>query len=77
MQVIIIITYVVGLGHLSRVIAGAVEVLYLPAMGAASWWSVIGGYILPALAGNIIGGVTLVAIINHAQVVSGKHPKDE
>jgi formate/nitrite transporter FocA (FNT family) len=73
-QVIIIITYVVGLGHLSHVVAGAVEVLYLPASGAASWWSAIGGYILPALAGNIIGGVMLVAIINHAQVVAGKHP---
>jgi formate/nitrite transporter FocA (FNT family) len=75
-QVIIIITYVVGLGHLSHVIAGAVEVLYLPAIGAVSWWSAIGGYILPALAGNIIGGVMLVAIINHAQVVAGKHQAD-
>jgi formate/nitrite transporter FocA (FNT family) len=75
-QVIIIITYVVGLGHLSHVVAGSVDVLFLPAMGVASWGAVIVGYILPALAGNIIGGVTLVAIINHAQVVAGKQQHD-
>jgi formate-nitrite transporter family protein len=74
--VIIIITYVVGLGHLSHVIAGAVEVLYLPAAGMGSWGAAIGGYILPALGGNIIGGVMLVAMVNHAQVVAGKNVQD-
>ena len=28
------------------------------------------GYMLPTLIGNIIGGVSLVAAINHAQVVA-------
>ena len=28
-------------------------------------------YLAPALAGNVIGGVTLTTALNHAQVVSG------
>ncbi|HYG11187.1 MAG TPA: formate/nitrite transporter family protein [Pyrinomonadaceae bacterium] len=69
--VIIFITYIVGLGHFSHIIAGAVEVFALAAMGGKAWGSVLGSYILPTLIGNIIGGVTLVAALNHAQVVSG------
>jgi formate-nitrite transporter family protein len=74
--VIILITYVVGLGHFSHIIAGAVEVFTLAAMGGRPWASVFGGYIVPTLIGNIIGGVTLVAALNHAQVVSGGEGKD-
>jgi formate/nitrite transporter FocA (FNT family) len=40
--------------------------------GLSSWGKVCGNYILPAFIGNVIGGVALVAAINHAQVVSGK-----
>jgi formate/nitrite transporter FocA (FNT family) len=29
----------------------------------------VGAYILPAVIGNILEGVTLVAVVNHAQVV--------
>jgi formate-nitrite transporter family protein len=32
----------------------------------------LGGFIVPTLLGNILGGVTLVAALNHAQVVSGE-----
>lgn len=74
--VIIIITYFVGLGHFSHVIAGAVEVFTLAAATDTSWFDVIGHYLVPTLIGNIIGGVTLVAAINHAQVVSGGGGQD-
>jgi formate/nitrite transporter FocA (FNT family) len=74
--VIIIITYVVGLGHFSHIIAGAVEVFALAAAGHASWAAVLGGYIAPTLAGNVLGGVTLVATLNHAQVVAGGGGED-
>lgn len=65
--VIIIITYVVSIGHFSHVIAGSVETFTLAAMGGAAWSEVLLGFILPALVGNVIGGVVLVAAINHAQ----------
>lgn len=70
--VIILVTYLVGIGHFSHIIAGAVEVFTAAAMGRDSWLHVLGSFILPTLIGNIIGGVTLVAVLNHAQVVSGE-----
>ena len=69
--VIVLITYVVGLGQLTHVIAGAVEVFYLPFRGAAGFASVLWRYVCPALVGNVIGGVTLTTALNHAQVVAG------
>jgi formate/nitrite transporter FocA (FNT family) len=74
--VIIIITYIVGLGAFSHIIAGAVEVFTLAAATQTTWGSVFGHYIVPTLIGNIIGGVTLVAAINHAQIVSGEKGQD-
>jgi formate/nitrite transporter FocA (FNT family) len=69
--VIIIITYLVGLGGFSHVIAGSTEAMYLAFIGRISWLQCVDGYIVPALIGNTIGGVSLVAAINHAQVVAG------
>ncbi|WP_162055252.1 formate/nitrite transporter family protein [Pontibacter pamirensis] len=73
--VIIIITYIVGVGHFSHVIAGAVETFTLAAMEQASWWTVLLNYILPALIGNVVGGVVLVAAINHAQIKTRESTK--
>lgn len=74
--VIVIITYVVGLAHFSHIIAGAVEVFTIAAMSEQPWLTVLGHYIVPTLIGNIIGGVTLVAALNHAQVVAGSEGQD-
>ena len=71
--VIIGITYVVGLGELSHVIAGSVEALVTVAAGAHSVWQFLGGYLVPTLIGNCFGGVALVAFLNYAQVAAGKH----
>jgi formate-nitrite transporter family protein len=30
------------------------------------------GYLLPTLIGNVLGGVTIVAALNHAQATSGE-----
>jgi formate/nitrite transporter FocA (FNT family) len=68
--IIVALTWLVGLGQLTHIIAGSVEVLYLAASGAASFAQVAAGYMAPTLIGNIIGGVALVAALNHAQVVS-------
>lgn len=70
--VIVALTYLVGLGQFSHVIAGAIEVFYVAAAGHAGWWHVVSGFVLPALAGNILGGVLLTATLNHAQVVAGE-----
>ncbi len=70
--IIIILTYIVGLGKFTHVIAGSIEALFLVWAGQIGWWDAFGGYTIPALIGNTIGGVSLVAAVNHAQVIAGK-----
>jgi len=74
--VIIILTYLIGIGHFSHVIAGAVNTFVAAWGGDRGWLDVLGRFIAPTLIGNIIGGVTLVAALNHAQVVSGGGGQD-
>lgn len=69
--IIIIITYVVGLAQLAHIVAGSVEVLYVVVSGEVSFWDYLGGFMVPTLVGNVIGGVSLVAALNHAQVRAG------
>ncbi len=66
--VIILITSLVGLAELPHSIAGSVEVLYLVMTGVATWAQYFGQFLMPTLLGNIVGGVSLVAALNHAQV---------
>lgn len=68
--VIVGVTWLVGVGNFTHIIAGSVEVLFLVTTGALSWTHYLGGYMVPTLLGNILGGVSLVAALNHAQVVS-------
>jgi formate/nitrite transporter FocA (FNT family) len=71
LAVIVIPTYLIALFHFGHSIAGSIDVLYLVLRGEAG----IGEYfrfIGPTLLGNVVGGVTLVALLNHAQVTSGE-----
>jgi len=74
--VIIILTWLVGVGEFSHVIAGAVETFAVAWAHQKSWLGVLGGWVVPTLLGNILGGVTLVAALNHAQVVGGEEGDD-
>ena len=69
--VILIVTYLVGLGGFTHSIAGSVETLYLVTQGEAPLGQYLVGFLLPAFLGNAIGGVSLVAALNHAQVAAG------
>ncbi|HEV3050768.1 MAG TPA: formate/nitrite transporter family protein [Longimicrobium sp.] len=69
--VIVIVTWLVGAAHLSHVVAGSVEAFYLAALGEQSWGEALGGYTLPSLIGNALGGTGLVAALNHAQAAAG------
>ena len=64
--VILLLTYVVALGHLSHIIAGSVEAAFAVLDGQASLGGYVTAFLLPTLIGNTIGGVSLVAFLNHA-----------
>lgn len=68
--VVVIVTYVVGLGAFSHIIAGSVEVLYGVAIGAIGWGSYFLDFLLPVFIGNCIGGVALVSLLNYGQIVA-------
>ena len=76
-MIIIILTFLVGLGGFAHIIAGSVEIFYLLTTGAASWAHGIGGWLVPTLIGNIAGGLSLVAALNHAQVTAGGGEEDQ
>jgi formate/nitrite transporter FocA (FNT family) len=69
---IVIVTYFIGLGGFTHIIAGSVEVLYLVMSGSLGWFYYLLHYMIPVLVGNTIGGVSLVAFLNHAQVMAGE-----
>ena len=66
--VIVLMTWLIGIGGFAHVIAGSSEVFYAAWCGEATWGQATLGYVLPSLIGNMVGGITLVAAVNHAQV---------
>ena len=69
--VILLITYIVGLAHFDHIIAGSVAMFHHIFNGSVTLGSAFASWWVPTLLGNIVGGVLLVAVINHAQVTSG------
>lgn len=67
-MIIILITYVVGLGGFAHIIAGSVNAFYVLMAGEASVGAFFMRFLIPTLLGNILGGVAFVAAVNHAQV---------
>ncbi len=65
--IVIIIAYFVGVGAFAHVIAGSSEVLFVVFRGERTVADFLFGFLLPALTGNAIGGVALVATLAHAQ----------
>lgn len=66
--VILFFTFFIALGGFAHVVAGSVEAWLLVLAGEADLHFAIFGFILPALAGNIIGGTLIFALLAHAQV---------
>jgi len=68
--IVVIITYIVGLGQLSHVIAGSSETLYAVFNGDASPADYWVRFLIPTGIGNMLGGMALVAALSYAQVAA-------
>lgn len=66
--IVLVLTYSIALCGFTHVIAGAAEAFLLLWSGNAGFGWLLGGFLLPALFGNIIGGTGLFAMLAHAQV---------
>lgn len=56
-------------------IAGSVDAFARSWAGDAPLPEMLGGFVVPALIGNVVGGVVLVALLNHGQVSPEKAEK--
>lgn len=65
---IVIVTYIIGLGGMSHVVAGSTELFILVARGELGIGAAVFGGILPALGGNVLGGTGIFAALTYGQV---------
>lgn len=66
--VVVWLTLAIGLGGFVHVVVGSAEAWLLVWRGEAGIGWLVFGFLLPALAGNVIGGTGLFAVLAHAQV---------
>jgi formate/nitrite transporter FocA (FNT family) len=68
--VIGLLTWLVAFAKLSHVVAGSSEAAYAVLIDKAGLGAYLIKFLVPTLLGNIVGGVALVAMLNHAPVAS-------
>ncbi|MGE5470520.1 MAG: formate/nitrite transporter family protein [Bacteroidota bacterium] len=68
-HIVFLITYLIAQGEFTHIVAGSVEAFLLLAIGEIALGQMITGFTLPVLAGNIVGGTALFALISYAQVM--------
>ncbi len=66
--IIVVLTYMIGLGDMSHVVAGSTELFVLLVSGELSVTETIWGRIVPSLVGNVVGGTGMFAALTYAQV---------
>ena len=71
------IMFLVPTADLYHCVVGACEALYLVFHGGATLGAAVGGFFLPVVLGNTLGGVLLVAIVNYAQTRAGRPTEHE
>jgi formate/nitrite transporter FocA (FNT family) len=74
-HIIIFLTYIIGVAAFAHIIVDAVSAFYLVNLGKFGLLEALGVSLLPILIGNIIGGITLVAVLNYGQV-AGENTKN-
>lgn len=68
-HVVVLMTYLIGVGGFTHVVAGSVEGFLLLVTGELGLTELLTGFMAPVLLGNIVGGTVLFALISYAQVM--------
>ena len=74
-SIVVIVTYLVGISRFNYIIAGSTTMFFLIVTKSISWGTYVTQFFIPTLLGNVIGGLSLVAALGHAQVVAGKEQR--
>ncbi len=69
-MIILLVTYLIGIGGFTHIIVGSTEILFLVFEGKMSLAGYVADFAWPTLAGNVVGGSVIFALISHAQVRS-------
>ena len=69
-HIIVIMTYIIALGEFAHIIAGSADCAFLVQIGKASLADYVLAFFIPTLLGNVLGGTTLVALLNYGQVAA-------
>lgn len=67
--VVYLMAYLIGVSDSAHIVAGSYEVFLLAASGELGIGALLGGFVAPVLAGNVIGGTVLFAMLSYAQVM--------
>lgn len=67
--IVMVMTYWVGVGQLSHVVAGSCEAFFAVFNGDATLWDYF-RFLAPTTLGNMLGGITLVTLLSYAQVAA-------
>ena len=67
---IVLMTYLVGIGGFAHVVVGSIEGLFMVFQRVLPFGNYFAAFLLPTLAGNIVGGSLIFALVSHAQVRS-------
>ncbi len=70
MLVILVLTYFVAIGRFSHAIAGSVEAAFAVFSGQVPPLAYLTHFLVPTVIGNTLGGVALVALLNHAPLAA-------
>ena len=67
---VVIFTWLIAAGDFAHVVAGSVEMAFLILSGQLGLLQGFGGFFLPVLAGNIVGGTVVFTMMAWAQVAN-------
>jgi formate/nitrite transporter FocA (FNT family) len=71
--IILVFTWLIAAGDFTHIVAGSVEMAYLMVQGMLPLGEAVFGFFLPVLAGNIVGGTAIFALMAWGQVKDELH----